>query len=101
MTPEEVLEMTLRAGSSLPDLRELVSKIHAHLGGTDSVAELIADAIKFAPSGSPQQARMISDYLGVLGKVGGNEDLELANAELLQKTGANLLRELSNAPSNN
>ena len=96
MTPDQILSEVLKSGSNLPDMRELISKVHAHLGGTDAVAELIADAIKFAPQGSPQQARMIGDYLGVLGKVGGNEDLDLANTELLQKTGAKLLEEMSN-----
>jgi hypothetical protein len=96
MKPEDILTEVLESGSNLPNIRELISKVHAQLGGTDKVAELIAEAIKSAPDGSAQQARMLGDYMGVIAKVGGNEDLELATEEMLQRTGAKLLKELSN-----
>lgn len=95
MNPEKIVEL-LASGQNLPDIRELMSKIHAQLGGTDRVAELIADAIKAAPSGSPQQARMIGDYLSVISKVGGDEDLELATPEMLQRTAQEMIENIEN-----
>ena len=94
MDANKLLQKIGSDDATVPDIRELLSHIHSFLGGTEAYADMIAEDVKAAPTGSNQRMTFHNNYLGAVAKFGGNDDLETMAPEALQAEAARLAEQL-------
>ena len=97
MKPPDLIAALAKDGTTLPDIRELLSHIHDFLGGTAEYAEMVAEDVKAATKGSNQRLGFHNNYITNIAKFGGNEDLAEADPEALNAEAELLMARMQKA----
>ena len=87
----DLIRKLVAEGTTLPDIRSLLSHIHTRLGGTANYARMIADDVQAAPEGSSQRMTFHNNYLAAIAKFGGNDDLDGMDREAIETEAKRLL----------